>query len=1199
MKMVKENPDDALYILGVGTSAGGLDALTKFLACFDEEDLNLCVVIVQHLSPDFKSELTALLGRQCRWPVVTAQNGTILLAKNIFVTPQNKRILIANGKIELSDLPAASRYSPSIDEFLNSLAASATVHSLAAILSGSGSDGCEGIRAIKLQGGFTLAQTPEDAQYPEMPAAAIQTGVVDVVADAAGLFEKIKIYTKNHRHSTSITAYEHGAEIIFELLAKKTGVNFSQYKPNTMHRRIGKRIEALRLTHIDDYVFFIKENPDELNILFPTLLIGVTEFFRDIEAFWHLKTQLEILLSETKGSDAVRIWSVGCSTGEEAYSIAMLLHEILGDDVLKFQLQIFASDIDERALLFARKGLYKEKSVSELPAGYLEKYFDKTTGGYEVKKSIKQHILFSRHNIAKDPPFVKLDLAICRNLLIYFNNYLQRQVLETLNYSLKPNALLFLGKSETVAATANLFAKVNSDKIFRKIESSPNLKIHFLKQKTDFASLNLSMTQHNPLSLIDIAKETLFSANPNPFAIITESGEIRETHGSLRLYVDSVGMPGKNNLFKIANSELVVEIRSLILQTKKTNVQHVSRYIKFLLFDKEYFVRIRCNPLQYAHAGTQLYIIEFEEPGKHEFAHVASTLPVEQLESLRITELENENQKLRQDLEIFMRDLDSTYEQIQAVNEELQSTNEELKSANEELETSNEELHSSNEEFHSANNELRHANLQLVEKENELEKSRLESEKNEKLYRKISESIPNGTIGILNDTFHVEYIAGKGLSNYNVNLKEYEGKYFPHINPDEKERGKMVEAFQKALAGEASAIELYFHDLIFVMHVHPFTYDRETEKKVMYLTQDITASKTAERSLRKSQLQFRALADNIPVLCWMADASGSIYWYNSRWYEFTGTTEDMMKGWGWQSVHDPEVLPQVLEKWRGAIAKGIPFEMVFPLKGADGNFRQFLTRIHPIKNSEGKVLEWFGTNTDITEREKIAEQKDEFIGIASHELKTPLTSVKGYLQLTQLLVESGSPGEIITYLNRADRQINKITALVNDLLDISKIKAGKLEYHFTNFSAADLINESVEEVSELSNKHTLHITGQLNLPVYGDKLRLEQVLRNFLSNAFKYSPDGTDVTLHVASNDDGTTFSVADNGIGVPVSKQPFIFDRFFRVEESSHKFQGMGMGLYISSEIIERHKGKIGVTSNGVHGSVFYFTVPGQDKNQ
>ncbi|HEU5228572.1 MAG TPA: ATP-binding protein [Ktedonobacteraceae bacterium] len=352
--------------------------------------------------------------------------------------------------------------------------------------------------------------------------------------------------------------------------------------------------------------------------------------------------------------------------------------------------------------------------------------------------------------------------------------------------------------------------------------------------------------------------------------------------------------------------------------------------------------------------------------------------------------------------------------------------------------------------------------------------------------------------------------------------------------------------------------------------------------------------KEAEARIKESEMRFRALADNIPNLAWMARPDGWAHWFNSRWYEYTGKTPEQVLGWGWQSVHDPQLLPSVLERRENSIKSGQPFEMVFPLRSANGEFHPFLTRIVPIRDDAGNIVQWFGSSTDITEQKKLEQQKDEFIGVASHELKTPVTSVKAYTQLLEMRFRKVGDELSSQMLKKMDMQLNKLTNLIRDLLDVTKIESGKLQLHKTSFDLNELIAEIVEEMQRTTTKHTLLQELSAPITLYADKDRIGQVVTNLLANAIKYSPEADTVIVRTAHQDGAVVTSVQDFGIGIPAEKQSEIFERFFRVGgEAQATYPGLGLGLYISAEFVRRHHGSIWAESEEGKGSTFSFSLP------
>nr|WKN39495.1 CheR family methyltransferase [Tunicatimonas sp. TK19036] len=718
----KDNPKQ--YIVGVGASAGGLDALTKLINNLPSKPSNFAIIVAQHLSPDYKSRIVELLNRNATWPVIQAEDKMPIETGQVYVAPPNRTILVQDGSISLVTSPQKHGL-PSINKLFSSIATAYKSYAIGVVLSGTGEDGTKGIQEIKKAKGYVIAQEPSGAQHRSMPEAAIRTGYIDLVLPATQIGKALARYIENHQVVTHATEKESSTQSIFRLIANKTGTDLSKYKPSTIQRRISKRLDTLRLPTIDSYYRYIQENPPELDNLFQTVLIGVTEFFRDQPAFETIKKYLANIIKNKKQNASIRIWSVGCATGEEPYSLAIILAEILGKNIHHHSIQIFATDIDEHALAVGRRGFYADNQVSKLSTDLLEKYFNRVTDGYEVKKTIRQLVLFSKHNITVDPPFVRLDLVTCRNVLIYFQNELQKEVIPVFHYALNDHGYLMLGKSENILQLSDLFVKEDTkQKIFkRKAGTSINTLKYTSFNRGKERTETPSTQQPSELSLEEIAQETLIQTYEHPYVVIDETMDVLHIKGRLTPYVDLSEGSLNANILKILHKGLHMELRTTLNRANREGLSQKSNVVRFASYDREETVRLLIKPLLYRKNDQNFYLVIFEKIDPD----VRYPLTKEELKeqdehqnAIRVMELEQELAATREHLQTFTEELETSNEELQTMNEELQSSNEELKSANEELETSNEELQSANEELQTANTELGVSNENLVEKEAEI-----------------------------------------------------------------------------------------------------------------------------------------------------------------------------------------------------------------------------------------------------------------------------------------------------------------------------------------------------------------------------------------------------------------------------------------------------------------------------------------------
>lgn len=717
---MKEN----FTIIGIGASAGGLEALMELLSHIPASLEQVAFIIAQHLSPTHKSRLVELLGRSTSFKVVEAENGMSLAPKMVYITPPDSDIRIMKKKIKLSKPNNALGPKPSVDILFESLAKDLKNATIGIILSGTGSDGARGVKALKEAGSYVLVQEPSTAKYDGMPVSAINTHSADLVLAPEKIGEILHQMLADPDHITfnkPITIEPDSLQKIFNLLSQRTGTDFSNYKPSTIGRRLEKRLTALKIRNIDTYLKYINENSQELDALFESILIGVTSFFRDVDIFNKLETYIAKIVSQKIKGSTIRIWIAGCATGEEAYSIAILLSKILRDNTLDYHIQLFATDIDEVAITKARKGIYNASSLEGLPDDIISQYFLKKGEQYELIKQIRAMVLFSKHDLTHNPPFLKLDLISCRNLLIYFGANLQKQVMPVFHYALNPNGYLLLGKSETVGQFAHLFSTVDAkNKIFQKKKGTKQVPVRFntivKTPKRETVIVNVSTKSTEGYTMEEMVKETIFTSFEFPYVVVNDVMDIVEIRGDVRPYLSLKQGVANMNIAKLINPDLQIELRAILTQTVKDKKVGKGKIRQLDFFDTMLYMRLITKPILFAEDSDKLFLVIFERIDVENLPFTFSgkqQIDVAKEENIRIIELEQELSITKEHLQSYIEELETSNEELQSLNEELQSTNEELQSSNEELETSNEELQSTNEEVQVAYEELKSANEEL------------------------------------------------------------------------------------------------------------------------------------------------------------------------------------------------------------------------------------------------------------------------------------------------------------------------------------------------------------------------------------------------------------------------------------------------------------------------------------------------------
>mgnify|MGYP002348480798 FL=1 len=734
-------PDDAqavgFPIVGIGASAGGLAAFAAFFSGMPPlEDPGMAFVLVQHLAPDHESLLTELLQRTTRMKVVEVTDGMVVQINCVYIIPPNRDMAFLNGALHLLEPTAARGHRLPIDYLFSSLAQDQHERAIGIVLSGTGSDGTLGVRAIKDGGGMVMAQNPASCEFDSMPRSALATGFVDYELPPAEMPAQLMAYTSHafgrppRTTAAVLPQSESALKKIFVLLRAQTGHDFSQYKPTTIYRRIERRMAVHQVETLDAYVQYLQQTAAEVEALFRDILIGVTNFFRDPEAFAALESQAITKLFDGKPpGSVVRVWTAGCSTGEEAYSIAILLQERLETLKQNYRVQVFATDIDSRAIATARAGLYPASIAQDMTPERLSRFFTREADGsaYRVHKGIRDLLVFSEQDLIKDPPFSKLDLISCRNLMIYLGADLQKKLISLFHYALNPGGMLFLGTSETIGEFVDLFATLErKGKLYQRKEDFQGAQRaalgRFLSHPKPKEAGPVLMPGGLPhavkLSLRELTEQTLLQQVDKAAALVNANGDVLFLHGRTGMYLEpSPGEAGISNILKMARDGLRRDLTTVLHKVAYSKERVSVTGVRVKTNGHFTLVNVTVCPVAQGPAAaleSPLYLVILDQAPPalaqgnqaaqvHKPSHGHDAHPDY---NAQIAELNEELQAKEEYLHAANEELETANEELKSSNEEMQSVNEELQSSNEELETSKEELQSINEELTTVNTEL-------------------------------------------------------------------------------------------------------------------------------------------------------------------------------------------------------------------------------------------------------------------------------------------------------------------------------------------------------------------------------------------------------------------------------------------------------------------------------------------------------------
>ncbi|HMH24726.1 MAG TPA: chemotaxis protein CheB [Puia sp.] len=852
-------------VIGIGASAGGLDAFKRLIRAIPEHS-GMAYILVQHLDPDHESILSDLLQRVTKIPVQEITDNVHVAPDHIYIIPSNKLLTASDGVLQLSArLPKTIRNLP-IDVFFRSLAEVHQSHAIGVVLSGTATDGTLGLKAIKDQGGMTFAQEQQSASYDGMPQSAIDAGVVDFILPPEKIPQQL-LLLKNTSRASAVNekgnieqGQEEGFKQIISLLRMRRGVDFTFYKQTTIRRRINRRIALSMKGTMAEYLVFLKENKLELDILYQDLLIPVTQFFRDPKVFDNLfETIFPALVKDRQRNEPLRVWVAGCSTGEEAYTIAICFQEYLADKKLNLTMQVFATDISEIAITKARSGIYSANEITGLSAERLQQFFTRTDGKFRLVKTIRDTCIFAHHNYLKDPPFAKIDLVSCRNSLIYLEPFLQKRALTTFHYSLNEKGILVLGKSETAGQAAELYAIFDKA---NKFYTRKAVKSNYLHVQTDRSDKIINGT-HTKASRSDASNDDfqksgdtiLLSKYVPPGVIINGEMDIVQFRGATGMWLEP--QPGKpsSSLLKMAREGLSFELRNLLHKVKKTRQPLIKENIPLHFAGNERLVTIEVIPLP--DTIDPYFLVLFKD----------TTLPADAAaeynketgkrgnldlrlgkEIVRTKHLQKELAQTREDMRSVTEDQEAANEELQSANEELLSGSEELQSLNEELETSKEEIQTSNEELIIVNQELFDRNEQLT------------------LSRQYAESIVSTIrepLMILTKELKVRSANKAFYDKFQVKEEDTEGRHLFELGNKQWDIPGLHKKLEKVLPQKANIVDFEgtanfpgLGERIMLLNAIQIIRDHSEDQSILIVLEDVTEG-------RKKSKEEKALAEEL------------------------------------------------------------------------------------------------------------------------------------------------------------------------------------------------------------------------------------------------------------------------------------------------------------------------------------------------
>lgn len=1184
-------------VVGIGASAGGLEAFTKLLTALAPNS-GMAFVLIQHLDPSHESMMVALLSSHTKMKVTQAADKMAIKKDHVYIIPPRVYLSIKGGSLRLSVPRERHGARMPLDFFLCSLAEEYGERAVCAILSGTGADGSLGAKAVKEKGGLVIVQDPKEAAFDGMPRNAILTGAADFILPIAKIPDALRKYTSSAglrgKQSDSAASPFDEAKLneIIDLLRARTSHDFALYKPGTLLRRIARRMAIAGKPDNDRYIKTLREDPHELERLAKDLLIHVTSFFRDTSTFETLaRTIIPELVRHGTSDRPLRLWIPACSTGEETYSLVMLVLEEIAAAKLNIKLQVFASDVEETAVAFARNGLYPASIESEVSPARLARFFAMDGDGYRVVPELREAVIFTVQDILADAPFSRIDFVSCRNLLIYLRPDIQDKVLSLFHFALRPGGILLLGGAEKPGKAHTYFEPISEGQaIYRHLGRSRPGQVAFPIGGDGIRARSLQAERHlaSPrISLGDLSRKVLLEAFAPASVLVNRKYEGLYYSGAIDNYLKIAAGDANSDILQMAREGLRNKLRLAVQQSASEQARVVMTGAILRRRGHSVPVSIDVRPVE-SDAG-ELHLISFID--EHEIAKVRDAPAQADGDASQVAEIERELDATREELQAAIRDLELSNEEQKAINEEAMSMNEEFQSTNEELETSKEELQSLNEELTALNSQLQETVEQQRTTANDLQNV-LNSANVMTIFLDGKLNIRSFTPAVRSHFSIIASDVGRPLADL---ASRFSDTY-------------LLDDAASVLTENVSVSREMQNDkgAWYVKRILPYRTNGDAVDGVVITFYDISEMKAAEREIEAARAYSESIVETIRQPLVVLDGDLRIVSASRAFYETFGVKREEAVGQPIGSTGAAHFNNQGLRLFLDNIrAKDANIENVAvdldlpPLPGR----RSLLLSAREITGpSQGRKI--LVTVDDITERkrvgtvleeaklnaERVNRAKSRFLAAASHDLRQPLQTLS---LLRGILAKSVKDEAVLALIRKLDEPLQVMSGMLNTLLDINQLESGNITPKIVAFPVNSLLET-------LKTSFAYHVSAkQLDwrvvasgLHIRSDPRLLEQTIRNLLWNAVKYTPSGK-ILLGCRRRGDKVRIEVWDTGIGIPADRLQDIFEEFHQVDNSARERSlGLGLGLAIVQRIANILSHTIDVRSRLGKGSVFAIEV-------